>query len=79
LFRAVGCSACSKTGYKGRLALHEVMNVTESIERLAVERASGDQIGKVARSEGMTTLRDDGMAKVLMGVTSLEVILRVVV
>jgi type IV pilus assembly protein PilB len=79
LFRAVGCSACSKTGYKGRLALHEVMNVTESIERLAVERASGDQIGKVARSEGMTTLRDDGMAKVLMGVTSLEEILRVVV
>jgi type IV pilus assembly protein PilB len=79
LFRAVGCSACSKTGYKGRLALHEVMNVSESIERLAVERASGDQIGKVARAEGMTTLRDDGMAKVLMGVTSLEEILRVVV
>ncbi|MDQ1727767.1 MAG: type pilus assembly protein PilB, partial [Frankiaceae bacterium] len=79
LFRAVGCSACSKTGYKGRLALHEVMNVTEAVERLAVERASGDQIGKVARAEGMTTLRDDGMAKVLMGVTSLEEILRVVV
>ncbi len=79
LFRPVGCSACSKTGYKGRLALHEVMNVTETIERLAVERASGDQIGKAARSEGMTTLRDDGMAKVLMGVTSLEEILRVVV
>jgi type IV pilus assembly protein PilB len=79
LFRPVGCSACSKTGYKGRLALHEVMNVTEAIERLAVERASGDQIGQVARSEGMTTLRADGMAKVLMGVTSLEEILRVVV
>jgi type IV pilus assembly protein PilB len=79
LFRPVGCSACSKTGYKGRLALHEVMNVTEAVERLAVERASGDQIGQVARAEGMTTLRNDGMAKVIQGVTSLEEILRVVV
>ena len=79
LYRAIGCSACSKTGYKGRLALHEVMTVTESVERLAVERAAGEAIGRVARSEGMTTLRDDGMAKVMLGVTSLEEILRVVV
>ena len=44
LFRPVGCSACSKTGYKGRLALHEVMVVTEEIERLAVEHASATAI-----------------------------------
>jgi len=79
LYRAVGCSACAKTGYKGRLALHEVMPVTEEIERLAVERASAAVIGQVAREQGMTTLRDDGMAKVLKGVTTLEEILRVVV
>src|SRR4051794_18789096 len=53
LYRAVGCSNCSKTGYKGRLALHEVMAVSEEIERLAVERASADAIGSVARSQGM--------------------------
>jgi type IV pilus assembly protein PilB len=79
LYRAVGCAACSKTGYRGRLALHEVMAVTEEIERLAVERASADMIGRMAREQGMETLRDDGMAKVLEGVTSLEEVLRVVI
>ena len=64
LFRPVGCSACSKTGYKGRLALHEVMPVTEEIERLAVEHASAtaDRRGRPAPT-GMATLRDDGMAQ----------------
>jgi type IV pilus assembly protein PilB len=79
LFRAVGCSVCAKTGYKGRLALHEVMVVSEEIERMAVEHASATAIGEVARAQGMVTLRDDGLAKVLAGVTSLDEILRVVV
>jgi type IV pilus assembly protein PilB len=79
LYRAVGCSNCSKTGYKGRLALHEVMAISEDIERLAVERASADAIRVVAREQGMVTLREDGLAKVLQGVTSIEEILRVVV
>ena len=55
------------------------MPVTEEIERLTVERASAVEIGRVAREQGMQTLRDDGMAKVLAGVTTLEEILRVVV
>ena len=79
LFRPIGCSACSKTGYKGRLALHEVMVVSEAIERLAVEHASAETIARVARDEGMVTLRQDGLAKVALGVTSLEEIFRVVV
>ncbi|MHB8340813.1 MAG: GspE/PulE family protein [Mycobacteriales bacterium] len=79
LFRPRGCSNCSKTGYKGRLALHEVMTVGEEIERLAVERASAEAIGRVAREQGMQTLRNDGMTKVISGVTALEEILRVVV
>jgi type IV pilus assembly protein PilB len=79
LYRPVGCTSCSKTGYKGRLALHEVMAVTEAIERLAVERASAATITQVAREQGMVPLRLDGMHKVLDGVTSLEEILRVVV
>ncbi len=64
LFRAVGCSVCAKTGYKGRMALHEVMAITEDIERLTVERASSAAIEQVARAEGMITLRHDGLAKV---------------
>jgi type IV pilus assembly protein PilB len=79
LFRPVGCSACSKTGYKGRLALHEVMLVSEEIERLAVEKASATTIEHVAREQGMRSLRDDGLDKVLAGTTSLDEILRVVV
>ena len=79
IYRAVGCSACSKTGYKGRLALHEVMPIGEEIERLAVARASADAVGQAARAGGMTTLRDDGLQKVLQGLTSIEEILRVVV
>jgi len=78
LFRPAGCSGCAKTGYKGRLALHEVMTVTEEIERLAVSHSSSTEIGRVARDQGMTALRDDGMAKVRLGLTSIEEIMRVV-
>jgi type IV pilus assembly protein PilB len=79
LFRPVGCTACGKTGYKGRLAVHEVMTVTEEIERLVVEKASSEEIARVAIEQGMTTLRQDGMEKVKTGVTSIEEVLRVVV
>jgi len=78
LYRPVGCPACARTGYKGRLALHEVMSVGEQIERLAVARASSTEIGQLARSEGMLGLREDGMTKVAEGVTSIDEILRVV-
>ena len=78
LHKPVGCTACSNTGYRGRIALHEVMPVTEDIERLAVARASSAEIGRLAIEQGMTTLRQDGWAKALLGLTSVEEILRVV-
>jgi type IV pilus assembly protein PilB len=77
--KAMGCSACSNTGYKGRLAVHEVMPVTEEIERLCVARASSEDVKRVAVEQGMKTLRDDGLAKVLLGRTTIEEIGRVVV
>jgi type IV pilus assembly protein PilB len=79
LWRAVGCRRCGDTGYRGRLALHEVMEVSETIERLIVTGAATDQIREVARTEGMLTLREDGLAKVLMGQTTLREIARVIV
>src|SRR4029079_16708751 len=79
LYRSVGCSACAKTGYKGRLALHEVMPLSEELERLTVEHAPASQINSVAMEQGMRTLRDDGMLKVSQGVTSIDEVLRVVV
>jgi len=73
----VGCSHCSQTGYRGRLALHEVMVVHEEIERLAVSRASSAEIARVATASGMESLLVDGWEKVLEGSTSLEELLRV--
>jgi type IV pilus assembly protein PilB len=79
LYRAVGCVKCNNIGYKGRMGVHEVMTVTESIERACVDHASGDEIARIAVDEGMKTLRDDGFEKVLAGLTSIEEIMRVVV
>ncbi|TFW00128.1 GspE/PulE family protein [Leifsonia flava] len=78
-FAPTGCSSCSNTGYRGRLALHEIMAVNEEIERLAVAHASSSDIAAAARANGMTSLRDDGWLKVQAGLTSVEEIMRVVV
>jgi type IV pilus assembly protein PilB len=78
LYHHAGCPACSNTGYRGRIGLYEVMPMTEEIERLTVERASADAIKHVAIEQGMISLRDDGLEKVRLGVTSLEEVARVV-
>jgi type IV pilus assembly protein PilB len=79
LYRPVGCTTCGQTGYKGRMAIHEVMTVTEEIERMLTEQhASSEDIGRLARDQGMLTLRTDGMEKVRAGLTSIEEIFRVV-
>ena len=79
LYRPVGCRSCANTGYRGRVALHEVMPVTEEIERLAVERASANDVLHVAVEQGMDVLRVDGLRKVLAGETSLSEVLRVAI
>nr|MDQ3756467.1 Flp pilus assembly complex ATPase component TadA [Actinomycetota bacterium] len=78
IFRPVGCSTCGKTGYRGRFAVHEVMPVTEDIERLIVEREHSEDIKKMAIAQGMLTLRQAGLTQVRAGYTSIEEILRVV-
>jgi type IV pilus assembly protein PilB len=72
------CKACAGTGYRGRIGLYEVMLRSEEIERLTVERASADAIRTVAIGQGMKTLRDDGLERVLNGITSIEEVARVV-
>ena len=78
-WRPIGCRSCAQTGYRGRLAVNEVMPVSEEIERLAVQRASASEIKRVAVTEGMVLLRDDGLRKTAEGLTSLEEVLRVTV
>lgn len=74
-----GCSRCSGTGYRGRVAIHEVMSITPEIERLIVSGVSSQELRRVAIEQGMVPLREDGWRKVLGGLTSMEEVLRVTV
>jgi type IV pilus assembly protein PilB len=76
-YEPVGCSRCAGSGYKGRTGLYEVMNMSDEISDLTVERASADEIRKVAVSQGMRPLRADGFEKVKNGVTSIAEVARV--
>ena len=77
VFEPNGCDKCSKTGYRGRRALFEVLDVDEDIEGAIVRRENATQIRNLSLSKGMKTLREDGWAKVFAGVTSVKEILRV--
>jgi type II secretory ATPase GspE/PulE/Tfp pilus assembly ATPase PilB-like protein len=77
LYRAMGCQACSDTGYRGRLALHEVMPLTDELEQLIVGRATGTEMRELALAQGMVALRDDGWSKAVQGLTTVEEVLRV--
>ena len=78
VYVAQGCGSCANTGYRGRMAIHEVLLVSEEIQRMAVERRPSDEIQEVAIEQGMRTLWQDGLQKVATGMTSLEEIMRVV-
>jgi type IV pilus assembly protein PilB len=78
MFRAIGCSSCGRTGYHGRFAIHEVLPITEEIERMIVERAHSEDIKKMAMAQGMITLRQAGLTQARNGLTTIEEILRVV-
>ena len=78
IYNAVGCKDCSKTGYKGRTAVHEVLLMTPDMEQIAASRGNSTMIFNQARKDGMITMREAGWAKVLAGDTSIAEILRVV-
>lgn len=78
LYRAKGCRKCNNSGYKGRIAVHEILCITEKIGNLTVEGAPGEVIKKAAIEEGMQTLLQDGLEKARLGQTSLEEIMRVI-
>jgi type IV pilus assembly protein PilB len=76
-YEPVGCGRCGNSGYRGRLGIYSVMELSERIKEMAITQASEAEVAKVAREEGMQTLREDGMAKVRSGTTSVEEVLRV--
>lgn len=77
VFEPNGCDACSRTGYKGRRALFEVLEVDEDIEGAIVRRENATEIRNRSLAKGMKTLREDGWAKAFRGVTSVKEIMRV--
>jgi type IV pilus assembly protein PilB len=77
VYDPVGCDRCAGTGYRGRVGLFEVMTMSDEIRALVVDRGAADRIAAVAIEQGMTTLREDGLAKVADGETSLAEVARV--
>ena len=77
MYEGKGCDACRFTGYKGRTAIYEILEMSESIRELVLRKASSDQIKKKAVELGMRTLRQDGWEKIMMGITTPSEVVRV--
>ena len=76
ILHGAGCDHCKKTGYKGRLGLFEVMPVSSGIRKMIVENATSDEIEAQAVKEGMSSLRDEGIKKILTGETTIDEVAR---
>ncbi len=76
-YKSIGCEVCNSTGYRGRTAIHELLDVTDHIREIVLERRPGSEVRRAARAEGLTSLRESAIAKVFTGVTTLHEINRV--
>ncbi len=76
-FMNVGCDACNHTGYRGRTAIHELLDLSDNIREMIVERRPGSEVRRVAEAEGLTSLRESALKKVFAGVSTLHEINRV--
>lgn len=77
LFRNVGCDACNHTGYRGRTAIHELLDMSDTVREMIIERRPGSEIRRQAESEGLESLRASAIKKVFSGATTLHEINRV--
>lgn len=77
LYRGEGCEQCKNTGYTGRIGIFEFMPLSEDIKKLIVTKSSSDKIRQAASGLGVRSLREDGMEKAKLGVTSIEEVMRV--
>jgi type II secretory ATPase GspE/PulE/Tfp pilus assembly ATPase PilB-like protein len=78
IYQAVGCEACNSTGYKGRMGIFEAIYNDESIEKIIPENPSEREIKGVAEKQGILNMKEDGVVKILTGITSLEEVMSVV-
>ncbi|MEJ2723968.1 MAG: type II secretion system ATPase GspE [Deltaproteobacteria bacterium] len=77
VYRGAGCSSCLKTGYRGRTGIFEMMMLTDAVKNLILRTSDANAVKRAAVEQGMVTLRQDGAAKVLAGVTTIEEVFRV--
>lgn len=77
IYKAVGCVKCNQTGYSGRTGVFEVLEMTDSLAEIILKEPSEAQIAKEAERQGMITMKQDGILKVLEGITSIEEVLRI--
>ncbi|PIP06438.1 MAG: pilus assembly protein, partial [Syntrophobacteraceae bacterium CG23_combo_of_CG06-09_8_20_14_all_50_8] len=77
LYRPKGCDVCDKTGYKGRMGVHELLVGTDEEKRLIQKHATVEEMRDLAISQGMTTLLQDGILKAIQGITDFKQIRRV--
>jgi len=76
-FRSVGCDACNHTGYRGRTAIHELLDMSDTIREMIIERRPGSEIRRQAEKEGLSSLRESAVKKVFLGMSTLHEINRV--
>jgi type II secretory ATPase GspE/PulE/Tfp pilus assembly ATPase PilB-like protein len=77
VYKGAGCSQCQNTGYKGRLAIFEMIELNNEIRELAFSKAPTTELRKACRAGGMRTLRDDGILKVFNGITTPAEVVRI--
>src|SRR5437773_10120085 len=77
LYANVGCDGCNHTGYRGRTAIHELLDLSDNIREMIVERRPGSEVRRAAEAEGLTSLRESALKKVFAGVSTLHEINRV--
>ncbi|HOL62959.1 MAG TPA: type IV-A pilus assembly ATPase PilB [Elusimicrobiales bacterium] len=77
LYKGKGCEKCSNTGYKGRVGIHEILEVTDPIRELIISKTDSTKIKEVAKKNGMITLRESALRKMMLGLTTVEEVIRV--
>lgn len=77
VYKGTGCEGCGDTGYSGRIGVFEVLEMSDDVRKLVIDRSSSDVLLKSARENGMSTIVEDSLKKVMQGITTMEEVIRV--
>ena len=77
IYEGKGCPECGESGYRGRIGIHEILEISDTIRDLIMRHANASEVRATAVKEGMITMLDDGFEKAIKGITTIEEVLRV--